>query len=215
MDISSHPLLQQCYSACLAIESIPASEQQTLASQKVNELLSAIDLSVSSQAPAIGQYWKGKGGIYAGIMRDGNRQWHLILASESIEPVIDDKYQISNCAFKGTWGQYPNKIAGEFSRNDGQHNTQLILAAEPENNLALSITSLNIDGHNDFYLPAQCENNLLFINLREHLTQQWHWSSTQYSARHAWSQDFADGDQDIDGKDFSLAARAVRRELII
>ncbi len=215
MDISSHPLLQQCYSACLAIESIPASEQQTFASQKANELLLSINQSISSQPPAIGHYWNGKGGIYAGIMRDGDRQWHLILASETVEPVTEDKYQIANCAFKGTWGQYPNKIDGEFSRNDGLHNTQLIIAAEPENNLALNITSLTIDGHTDFYWPAQCENNLLFINLREHLTQQWHWSSTQYSARYAWFQHFAVGYQCIDDKYTSLAARAVRRELII
>jgi hypothetical protein len=165
----------------------------------------------------IGQYLPAKGGIYAGIIRnpDNGQQWHLFLGTETEAKPTADKYEIAHCAFHGTWGKYPNEIAGGFSRNDGQHNTALILAAEPENNLALSITGLNIDGHTDFYWPAQCEQNLLFINLREHFIQRWHWSSTQYSARRAWIQTFGDGYQDIHDKDDSLAARAVRRELII
>lgn len=43
----------------------------------------------------------------------------------------------------------------------------------------------------------------------------WHWASTQYSAHTAWYQYFEDGDQNISRKGNSLAARAVRRELII
>ena len=169
------------------------------------------------QKPIIGQYWQGHGGIYAGIIRnpDNGQQWHLILGTETVTSPVNDKYEIAHCAFKGTWGQYPNEIAGDFSRNDGQHNTELILAAEPENSLALSISGLSIEDHSDFYWPAECEQNLLFINLRENFTQAWHWSSTQYSARYAWIQHFEGGTQDVINKDFSLAARAVRRELII
>lgn len=169
------------------------------------------------QQPIIGQYWQGHGGIYAGIIRnpDNGQQWHLILGTETVTLPVNDKYEIAHCAFKGTWGQYPNEIAGDFSCNDGQHNTALILAAEPENSLALSISSLSIEGLSDFYWPAECEQNLLFINLRENLSQTWHWSSTQYSAHCAWVQNFGDGGQDIGSKNGSLAARAVRRELII
>jgi hypothetical protein len=101
------------------------------------------------------------------------------------------------------------------SRNDGLHNTQLILAAEPENNLAAGIASLSIEGHADFYWPALSEQNLLFANLRDLFTNQYHWSSTQYSARRAWGQHFEDGYQYFNLKLNSLAARAVRRELVI
>ncbi len=149
--------------------------------------------------PAIGQHWQGQGGIYAGIMRDADRQWHLILATKEAADIDEE------------WGTYGETITGEFSRRDGLHNTQLILAGEPENKIASYITSLIIDGHNDFYWPAQCENNLLFNNLPEHLSHEWHWSSTQYSARSAWSQLFEGGNQGISSKDNSLAARAVRR----
>lgn len=152
--------------------------------------------------PRIGDYWPGQGGVYAGIVRDGNRQWHLILA--------DQQHTI-----EAEWGTYPNQIPGDFSRRDGQHNTALILAAEPENTIATHCTALLIDGHKDFYWPAQCENNLLFTNLPEQLTPDWHWSSTQSSAHHAWLQVFEDGTQYIDIKGNSLAARAVRRILII
>lgn len=151
--------------------------------------------------PKISEYWPGQGGTYAGIIRDGNRQWHLILA--------DQQHTI-----EAEWGTYPNHIPGEFSRRDGRHNTALILAAEPDNTIAGHVTALLIDGHKDFYWPAECENNLLFTNLPEHLAGNWHWSSTQFSARYAWIQDFEDGYQDIYDKGYSLAARAVRRILI-
>lgn len=49
----------------------------------------------------------------------------------------------------------------------------------------------------------------------ESLEPVWHWASTQYSARYAWNQGFEVGGQTIGNKYDSLAARAVRRELII
>lgn len=159
--------------------------------------------AMRTAAPAIGQYWEGQGGIYAGIMRDGDRQWHLILAPKE-HGLIDT-----------TWGEYPNEIPGEFSRRDGKHNTALILAAEPENEIAKFARDINIEGHSDYYWPAQCENNLLFANLPEQLNREWHWSSTQFSAHSAWGQHFGGGLQDVSNKTCSLAARAVRRILII
>jgi len=192
-----------------------SSQVNSLLANSVDEVIEINETSTSRLTPPrIGQYWPGQGGMYAGIIRDGENQWHLILGSETIEPVCandHDRYSIKHCAFKGTWGAYPNKIAGEFSRNDGQHNTALILAAEPDNYLANAITSLSIDGHNDYYWPAQCENNLLFINLRKQLAPRRHWSSTNNSADGAWTQSFEDGYQGLDCKDIRFAARAVRK----
>lgn len=149
--------------------------------------------------PRVGTYWIGQGGFYAGIMRDGDRQWHLILAPKD-QGLIDT-----------TWGTYSETIPGEFSRRDGQHNTALIIAAEPNNAIALYCSQIEIDGHSDYYWPAQCENNQLFNNLPEHLNREWHWSSTQYSAHDAWIQHFEGGKQRIGYKLLKLAARAVRR----
>jgi hypothetical protein len=192
-----------------------SSQVNSLLTNSVDEVIEINETSTSRLTPPrIGQYWPGQGGIYAGIIRDGENQWHLLLGSETIEPVCandHDRYSIKHCAFKGTWGAYPNKIAGEFSRNDGQHNTALILAADPDNYLANAITSLSIDGHADYYWPAQCENNLLFINLRDQLAPQRHCSSTQHSAHGAWGQHFEGGYQSIYDKYDSLVTRAVRR----
>lgn len=171
--------------------------------------------AIRYSAPAIGDYWNGQGGYYAGIVRDGDKQWHLILADELVDTttVNGQKSTYSNRTgtIKSAWGAYLNEIPGEFSRCDGQHNTALILAAEPDNKIASHFTALLIDGHKDCYWPSQFEQNLLLINLPEHLEKTWHWSSTQYSAGNAWGQGFEDGYQGIYDKDGKLAARAVRR----
>lgn len=148
--------------------------------------------------PAIGQYWPGQGGHYAGIIRDTatNQQWHLILATQKLE---------------GTWGEYGEKIEGEFSYTDGAANTALMTAAEPDNKAIAQIKAIDTDGHQDFYLPAQKELNLIYINLQDQCDKRWHWSSTQYSSNCALNQHFEYGYQYIRGKDSKLAVRAVRR----
>jgi len=153
--------------------------------------------------PIVGQYWQGHGGIYAGLIREGDQQFHLIMATGE------------QAAAKLPWGKFGEEIEGEFSFVNGQHNTQLILAADPENAAAKFVTTINIEGHTDFYWPAQKEQNLLYINLQDQCDAVWHWSSTQYSAHDAWFTDFEDGYQDLSYKDYSYAVRAVRRELAI
>lgn len=156
--------------------------------------------NVATQAAVLpGEYWPGEGGIYLGIIRDGDKHYHLFMAT---------------AAFEGPWGEYGNVIEGEFSRVDGAHNMQLILAAEPDNALCNAIKNHEADGHNDFHLAAEFENNLICINAREHVEPVWHWSSIQDDAYDAWGQDFECGGQDFGLKDDSRAARAVRRLLI-
>jgi hypothetical protein len=41
-DIKKHPLLEKAYNLCLAIEDLPASEQQTKVSLQASELVRAI-----------------------------------------------------------------------------------------------------------------------------------------------------------------------------
>jgi hypothetical protein len=64
-------------------------------------------------------------------------------------------------------------------------------------------------------LPAQTSVEIFQKDGSESLDPVWHWSSTQYSARYAWYQDFEGGYQDIHFKNDELAVRAVRRELVI
>lgn len=153
--------------------------------------------------PKVGDYWPGKGGVFIGTARDKEQQWNIFLAIAV------------GSVFYGQWGKFGRLIEGEFSVIDGQTNTQLILANDPEHPIAKPISQLTIDGHSDFYWPAQKEENLIYINGQEHVEKRAHWSSTQYSARYAWSQGFGVGGQYVDYKSLTLAARAVRRELVI
>jgi hypothetical protein len=151
--------------------------------------------------PRPGQYWEGQGGFYAGTLRDGDTLRHIILA---------DTPEIT-----AVWGADDKLIPGEFSRYNGQHNTALILAAEPNNTAANRITTLNIDGHSDFYWGAEYENQLIAMNLPDQASKKYHWSSTQYSADVAWVQDFEDGYAYIGLKGRKRAVRAVRSILVI
>jgi hypothetical protein len=150
-----------------------------------------------------GHYWPGQGGVFIGTYRDGDNRYHLVLAvsEESI--------------FDAPWGQYGNTIEGEFSAIDGAHNTDLILASEPENIAANRVKNLVIDGHSDFHIAAQKQLMLGHINTPELFEKRWHWSSTQYSACNAWIQDFEDGHTLIGNKVNKRAVRAVRRVLVI
>lgn len=187
----------------------------TISQSHKADLQRRLDDAIRLSTPAIGQYWKGQGGIYAGIIRDGERQWHLLLASQLVETTTKDSAEktfINALApVTGQWGEYGVTIEGEFSRHDGQHNTQLIQSTDPHNQLANAITALDIDGHTDFYWPAQCELNLFFINLPEHFSPIPHWSSTQSSRLCAAAQHFEDGLQSFRPKDDCYAARAARR----
>lgn len=148
--------------------------------------------------PKIGEYWQDQGGFYAGIVRDTktNVQWHLILAEGQA---------------KEQWGKYGKKLTGCDNVTDGIANTKSILEQTDSDCAATWASKLSIDGHEDFYLPAQKELNLIYVNLQDKCSDDIHWSSTQCSAYTAWSQHFEDGCQGTDFKDGQLAVRAVRR----
>lgn len=150
--------------------------------------------------PRIGQYWHGQGGFYAGTLRDGATLRHIILA---------DAPEIT-----AIWGA-DQLIPGDFSRYNGQHNTNLIRAADCNNLVANFVYSLTIDGHSDFYWPSVYENQLISMNLPDQVSKKYHWSSTQYSATSAWFQDFENGYTSITNKDYERAVRAVRSILVI
>lgn len=149
--------------------------------------------------PAVGSVWPGQGGVYAGLVRgdDGQPGHHLIVAT-------DDAGKL-----KGEWGNYGSEIKGASSRNDGVANTNAM--ADAGSKLAKAVLALEIEGHADYYLPAQAELMLCFANAREHFDKEWHWSSTQSSASFAWSQHFSNGTTTSIAKFGEFRARAVRR----
>jgi len=154
-----------------------------------------------SEAPAVGEYWEGQGGIYAGFIRgeNGAPGWQLIVPTHP---------SATNDNIK--WGPY-NVDVGGTSHTDGRTNTTALALLGDEYQAATWASKLEIDGHRDFYLPARRELALAEVNLADHFVKGWYWSSTQYSAYGAWSQYFDDGGQGYASKDGTGRARAVRR----
>jgi hypothetical protein len=145
----------------------------------------------------IGQLWPEQGGIFAGLMRGENDQpdYYLILSPEKTDDL--------------EWGKTGEKIEGADSKFDGLTNTTALIQHEcPAAKWAISVET---DGHKDFYLPAPRELSLLYANVPEHISEEWHWSSRHYSADGAWGQTFGAGNQSILSKNHELAVRAVRR----
>lgn len=153
--------------------------------------------------PAIGKEWPEQGGVFAGIMRgeDGKPDYYLIVPAN-----------IANSP-KLEWGGYGKEIDGANYKFDGLANTAAL--ADGNHPAADWAKNLNINGHNDFYLPARRELSLCYANVPELFEKEWHWSSTQHSARSACLQYFSDGNQDDGHKVNGYRVRAVRRVSII
>ncbi|MBS0427583.1 MAG: DUF1566 domain-containing protein [Proteobacteria bacterium] len=148
--------------------------------------------------PRIGQPWPGQGGIYAGLFRGDDADYHLILATA----------KLGSLAWGGT-----RKVAGAMSERDGLANTMALLDDKAKHPAAEACAALEVDGHHDFYLPARFELALLFANVRDHVEHRWHWSSTQsdWDASCAWYCHFYDGYQYGLRKSYEGCAVAVRR----
>ena len=108
----------------------------------------------------------------------------------------------------------------------GEMNTMLIIAMQEfdSNNYAagicanLVITNADVD-YGDWYLPSKYELNLMWLNIGQGnttlgnvggFTDFFYWSSSEVDGSLAWLQNFFDGIQADDFKDFAVGVRAVR-----
>lgn len=161
-------------------------------------------LCVTSLAPpAIGQYWHGQGGVYAGLMRgeDGQPDYHLVVPT-------DPAGQVEEIA----WGSAGKNEPAATSDRDGMANTRALFDSEHDHPAAQWATDLEIDGLRDWYLPARHELRLCYLNVPELFsTDGWYSSSAQYSPDTAWVQYFDGGLQGFGHKDDPRRAVAVRR----
>lgn len=155
--------------------------------------------------PAIGEYWHGEGGIYAGLVRgeNGTPDYHLIVPTDPAGQVEDI-----------VWGAAGKNEDGATSNLDGLSNTQALCNSKHDHPAAQWAAAVEIDGHRDFYLPARHELRLCFLNTPELFsTDGWYSSSTQFSPDLAWIQDFDGGNQNGAHKVLARRAVAVRRAL--
>jgi hypothetical protein len=151
-----------------------------------------------SLPPALGEYWAGEGGIFAGFMPDGDgSQYPLIVSVDDFAPV--------------EWGAYGEDEPGAKSDVDGWCNTLALLESCHSHPAAQLASGYTKDGHSDFFLPAKRQISLCMATIPEKFGKAWYWTSTQYSAYHAWGQSFGGGYQSNAYKHGKGRVRLVRR----
>ncbi|MHB0820089.1 Lcl C-terminal domain-containing protein [Stutzerimonas stutzeri] len=181
---------------------MPASSLVKLAVASVYAriLPPAANTQPAADAPAIGAYWPGQGGINGGLVSaHGDVPAHyLIFAADDLG--------------KHKWGGY-EKESRATSKRDGQTNTNALLA-EGGHPAAEAAAKHSADGHTDFYLPAAAELYQGWLNTPELFAKDWYWSSSQRSANYAFYVCFVDGHQSTGGKNYECLVRPVRRAFI-
>ena len=132
---------------------------------------------------------------------DGTSQHGLISATSD---------QSSGCE----WGCFLTQIGGTLQVfGSGQANTTAIVNGCNQPGIAARICNdLLLNGFDDWFLPSKAELLLMYQNytLIGGFNGIGYWSSSEYSAASAWSQNFGSGSQDYDGKTYIHLVRAVR-----
>lgn len=132
--------------------------------------------------PAIGQYWPGQGGIYAGDFLGGDGVIYGLIVSD-----CGSAQDIG----KAPWGQKGSLALSDW---DGLRNTSALIAGNhPAAKLAAEYTH---DECTDFYLPARRELLLAAANLHDRFgNESWYWTSTPYAGGDSTAQavDFEHG----------------------
>jgi uncharacterized repeat protein (TIGR02543 family) len=116
------------------------------------------------------------------------------------------------------WGCYGISIPGADGTavGTGEQNTIDIEDGCTTFDTAADVCAiLSLGGYSDWFLPSKDELNLMYENLKLFgiggFTDGHYWSSSEYNAGLAWSQDFYDGGQDdFNDKSFTYRVRAVR-----
>lgn len=148
--------------------------------------------------PAIGEYWAGQGGIYAGVRQYPEGLCHVIFAATDVG--------------KHTYGEYGTEVDA-VSRHDGRENTAILVSRDGSHPAADAAYAFTCDGHSDFYLPSIGELNHAWQYIPESFEGDWYISSTQRSAYYAYLMDFEGGWLGLTGKNDERLARPVRRIL--
>lgn len=147
--------------------------------------------------PAIGTYWPGQGGFYAGDMRGDDGVVYGLIVADCGE---------AQDAGRAKWG---SEGEHDLSQWDGLTNTRCLGNEHPAAKLAASHTA---EEHQDFYLPARRELQLAAVNV-PHLfgTDSWYWSSTPRTESFAWAVDVEHGYTYHYHRDNEFRVRPVRK----
>lgn len=149
--------------------------------------------------PAPGTAWPGQGGIYLCTLpaQFGLPARHLIAATREHDRLA--------------WGGYEHDSTGATSQTDGRTNTLALLADGKDHPAAKWASEYAEDGHTDFFLPSRFDLFMAWLSEPQAFSKSgWYWSSSQYSRRSAFFQDFEYGDSNLNGKGNEYRVRPVR-----
>ena len=132
----------------------------------------------------------------------------------------------ANTEFRAEWGAYYKDVSGTRTEiGYGKSNTQIIAKflnnIGETNKAAQRCLALNINGHNDWFLPSKDELNEMYKQRNiisgfnvdaEFDNASVYWSSSQGSGyyNYAWNQYFNNGNQNYTFKNSNGMVRAVR-----
>ncbi|MBL8355683.1 MAG: DUF1566 domain-containing protein [Delftia acidovorans] len=174
-------------------EALASMERLMQGLDRGESIPASVELRSNPMRPAIGDYWEGQGGHYAGDFRgsDGSVYGLIVAPGED--------------AGRAAWGPTGER---ELSDWDGLANT----ARLSECPAAMLAAGFERDEHSDFYLPARRELHLAAANV-PHLfgKESWYWSSTPYSEGYAWAVDFERGYTHSYGRYYEFRVRPFRR----
>lgn len=113
------------------------------------------------------------------------------------------------------WGCTGTPIngAGGVLIGTGVQNTSDILAGCTQANIAAELAdNYEFNGYTDWFLPSKDELNILFFqkDVVGGFASASYWSSSQSSSDDAWYQDFSNGGQYSNYKDYPARVRAIR-----
>jgi hypothetical protein len=172
---------------------------QALTEHKEDSMTISGTSTLRIEAPNVGEYWVGQGGIYAGIMPDyvGHSPQHLIFS-------VDEATNLE-------WGGYGAAEPGALSLHDGEGNTGALMKCTHSHPAARWASEYKKDGHRDFHLPSRQEWEVAGATIRSTFAQDaWYWSSSEYTRTSAYGINFSGMDFVHLYKAYPGKARAVR-----
>lgn len=156
-------------------EALSSMERLMQSLDRGESIPASVELRSDPIRPAIGDYWEGQGGHYAGDFRgsDGSVYGLVVAPGEDVG--------------RAAWGPTGERKLSDW---DGMANTARLSGCPA----AMLAAGFERDEHSDFYLPARRELQLAAANV-PHLfgKESWYWSSTPYSEDYAWAVGFEYG----------------------
>ena len=180
-------------------------------------LASAASNSITPRQPQVGDFYQG--GVVFYILQSGDTGY---IAGETHGLIAAVQDQSSGIRWDN--GSYVTTGATGTAIGTGSANTTAIISAQgaTETSYAAGLAGAYTGGgYTDWFLPSKDELNKMYLNKAtinttaaansgSDFTTDVYWSSTEYVLYGAWGQDFFNGRQDNDYKNYPSRVRAVR-----